>query len=204
MAAKRGANIAILDDGLQNYNFKKDFSILVIDSVIGFGNGWLIPSGPLREPVKSGLGKSDVILTLGSENEQLKFIQSFPIIEQKNHFQGSIKSSHGIKTWKGIKVFAFSGIARPEKFFNTLSTSGALLAKTMTFPNHLHFNADRIKNFISQAVLEEAIVITTEKDFVKLPIALQKHVIVFKITLEILNQSLLLNLIQKSLDNKTS
>jgi tetraacyldisaccharide-1-P 4'-kinase len=47
-------------------------------------------------------------------------------------------------------------------------------------------------------------VITTEKDFVKLPIALQKHVIVFKITLEILNQSLLLNLIQKSLDNKTS
>ena len=68
-AQKAGADVIVLDDGLQNPAVKKDLTILVVDAEIGFGNGLVVPSGPLRESIVDAVGKSDLLLTIGPSSD---------------------------------------------------------------------------------------------------------------------------------------
>ena len=204
LAAKHGAEVAILDDGFQNNSFRKDFSILVIDCVIGFGNGWLIPSGPLRESPHSALNRADAIITLGTKLERNKFLKTFPICLEKIHFQGSVEAIKNDRRWNKVKVYAFTGIGRPKKFFGKLAEEGAVLVKTKSFSNHSHFNSNIIEAFVSEAKKSNAIVITTEKDYVKLPKKLKAKIYVYRINIKIEKQAELLKLIKESINQASN
>ena len=117
-----------MDDGFQNFQLAKDLSFVVVDSETGFGNGRLIPAGPLREPVDQGLARADAVVLLG---EGALPLPSFggPVIRAALHPTAPDR-------FAGRSVFAMAGIGRPEKFFHTLQAMGAHVVGTRAFPDH--------------------------------------------------------------------
>ena len=160
LADSRGADIIVMDDGLQNFQLAKDVSLVVIDAECGFGNGRLIPAGPLREPIAQGLARADGIVLVGN-GENFLPTSSVPVMrahlvpEQPEALQGR-------------RVFAFAGIGRPEKFFETLRTLGAEIADTRAFPDHHRFTPSDLASLRKDAEDDGAALVTTEKDFVRL------------------------------------
>ena len=191
-AITSGANVIILDDGFQNYHVKKDFSILVIEASVGFGNGYLIPAGPLRETISSGLKKTDLIIIIGEHFDQTAFERdtflrkNIPIVEAK------IVAKINKVTLNQKTVIGFAGIAHPEKFRNTLETLGANVINFKAFTNHKPFKLAHLKELITEAKKKHALLVTTEKDLVRIPEKLQPHFKALKVEVEIKNQNLLL------------
>ena len=124
-AFKDGFDLVLLDDGYQNSNIFKDLSLVVVDSEILFGNEFIFPLGPLREPIKSGLSRADAIVLVGNNYkingnriENLRTKYKTPVLE------GCINKKKIPKQNKNKKVLAFCGIAFPDKFFKTLKDMG--------------------------------------------------------------------------------
>lgn len=160
LADANGADCIIMDDGFQNFSLAKDFSLLVIDAESGFGNGRLIPAGPLREPVRSGLARASAIILTGSGEPVLPPFNG-PILRARFN-------PENIETVRGCKVLAFAGIGRPEKFFSTLTAKGVELIGARRFPDHHMFATREIAELKRQAAESDARLVTTEKDFVRL------------------------------------
>ena len=116
LAKEQGANCIVMDDGFQNPTLQKDFSIVVINGEQGFGNKRVIPAGPLRESIKRGLSRTNLVITIGeiSESVKNKIPKHIPMIG------ASFKIKEDDLMLKGQKITAFAGIAYPEKFFNSL------------------------------------------------------------------------------------
>ena len=168
-AWENGADLVVLDDGLQNRSIAKDLSLVVVDSRIMFGNQRLIPSGPLREPIISGLSRYDAIILVEHDTNNLlkppdfKFPANIPII------RAEVKPSVSSAPWKGQKVFAFSGIAHPEKFLATLKNLGCKIVGSNFFSDHYPFKNNEIKKLKLKAESLNAKLVTTEKDYVRIP-----------------------------------
>lgn len=189
MAAKSRADFVIVDDGLQNNTFHKDISILVINEAIGVGNGFLLPAGPLREPLKRGVRRADVIFNITDSSMVIpKNIES-PITF-------SIKQLSLSKQPKNVNYIAFSGIAYPVKFFDTLLKNGFSLIDKLEYPDHHNYSQKEIEHLISKAWKIGARLITTEKDLVRIDTKYHKHIDCFKIKLEIKNKERLLKIIE--------
>ncbi|MDG2475342.1 MAG: tetraacyldisaccharide 4'-kinase [Paracoccaceae bacterium] len=186
------ADIIILDDGFQNNSIKKDFSILVIEASIGFGNGYLIPAGPLRENIKSGLNKANLIITLGEKSAQTDFANANRFIEKLPKIKGRLVPETTDYKLKDRSVIAFAGIAHPKKFKTTLETLGANIIIFKKFTNHKAFKINALENLIMIAEKKQAILVTTEKDFVRIPKHLQHNFQVIKVNLEIQTPNLLI------------
>ena len=154
-----GADVIVMDDGFQNFQLVKDVSLIVIDAKTGFGNGRLIPAGPLREPVEHGLARADAIVLTGEGG----FIPPFggPV------FRAVLRPSSPDR-FAGRSVFAFAGIGRPEKFFHTLQAMGARLVGTRAFPDHHRYTLLEIEAVKRIAASAGALLVTTEKDFVRI------------------------------------
>ena len=187
-----GADIVILDDGFQNNSIVKDLSILVIETSIGFGNGCIIPAGPLRESISAGLKKADIILTIGEKNDHRHFKTEFSYLNLPISIHGEFQPKESNIKLKGRTVVAFSGIGHPKKFQATLEKLGAKVVKFETFENHKPFKVKRLNKLISDAKNNKAILITTEKDYVKIPKNLQNNFCALAVDLDISNQKLLL------------
>ncbi len=159
--AEDGVDLIVMDDGHQNPGLKKDLSLVVVDSVAGFGNGYVIPKGPLREPVMAGLARADAVIILGEGNPPKVLKDSgLPVIFGK--IAPSIQPDDR-------PYVAFAGIGRPEKFFETLETMGLEVRDAVPFPDH-HTFSDSDLNYLKQLAQDRgATLITTEKDFVRLP-----------------------------------
>ena len=158
-AIAAGAELLILDDGHQNPHLAKDLSLLLIDAERGFGNGRVIPSGPLREPVMRGLARANAVLMIGDGG-------NFPDFEKtqlRAHRQLSNPDS-----LRNQRLFAFCGIGAPQQFFDMLRQAGADLAGARAFPDHHPFTDDEIKQILSSAMTADATPVTTEKDWVRL------------------------------------
>jgi tetraacyldisaccharide 4'-kinase len=159
LADDNGADYIIMDDGFQNFTLVKDFALLVIDAESGFGNGKLIPAGPLREPVRSGLKRASAIILTGT---------GAPAIPP---FNGPILRARflpeNLERLRG-KVLAFAGIGRPEKFFSMLTDNGVELIGARQFPDHHIFTGREVAELKRQAAASNALLVTTEKDFVRL------------------------------------
>lgn len=154
-----GVQCIIMDDGYQNFSLRKDLSFLVVDGQTGFGNGRVVPAGPLREPVRQGLKRAGAVVIMGDGDPPLTGYRG-PVLRAR--LLPLERFDHG-------RVVAFAGIGRPEKFFTTLAQAGATLVETHRFSDHHIYSAMEIARLRNRAAEAGATLATTEKDFVRLP-----------------------------------
>ncbi|MDR2412805.1 MAG: tetraacyldisaccharide 4'-kinase [Rickettsiales bacterium] len=167
MVEKAGFSYVIMDDGFQNPTIRKDVSILVFDGGIGVGNGFLLPAGPLREPVKSGMNRADAILII---NSKIKKAASHYKICRSQYKIVPVYHASTKPVYTGIKgdVFAFAGIGYNRKFFDMVENmAGITVIGKKGFPDHYQYSQSDLRRIIGES--KEAEILTTEKDWVRLP-----------------------------------
>jgi len=174
----------ILDDGFQNPGITKDGAILMVDAGAGFGNGRVIPAGPLREPVAEGLARADLVVLVGDPEDRQKVRTTWPDLAGIETVGAEMKPRQTGMVLEGDPVYAFAGIGRPEKFFDTLRGMGARLVGTRSFPDHHPYNPAIIRRLIREALAANAMLVTTEKDAVRLPRAFRQDVMTVQVFLD--------------------
>lgn len=172
-----GAQVILLDDGFQNPALIKDLSIVVIDAGAGFGNGRVIPAGPLREPVAVALRRADVTLKIGTGD--------VPLPDSPPQVTGHLEPLATGMDWTGLPVFAFAGIGRPEKFFQTLRDLGVDLRGTEALADHQPLTPALLRRLGERAAKLSAQPVTTEKDAVRLPPELRGQVMTLPVRLRL-------------------
>ncbi|MFC3123838.1 tetraacyldisaccharide 4'-kinase [Pseudoroseomonas globiformis] len=179
-AVEGGAQAIVMDDGLQNPGLEKDLSLLVVDGNYGFGNGHIIPAGPLREPVASAAARCRVAVLIGEDEAgAMKLLPpSLPVLRAR------LVPGPEAALLQNQPVFAFCGIANPRKFFATLQQCGAVLAGRVAYADHYPFDEGDMEDLLAQADALRAIPVTTKKDFVRIPQAFRSRVTVLGVTLE--------------------
>jgi subfamily B ATP-binding cassette protein MsbA len=152
---KYDCNIVISDDGLQHYALARDIEIVVADGTRGFGNGMMLPAGPMREP-KSRLKEVDYIVTNGA-----RLPDSYPMsVKGGDLISLHNLSGESLQKWKGRTVHAVAAIGNPERFFNSLRDAGIQVIEHR-FEDHYSFSK---KDIVFQ---DDLPVVMTEKDAVK-------------------------------------
>jgi tetraacyldisaccharide 4'-kinase len=153
----------LLDDGFQNPSIAKDLSLLVIDAEYGFGNGKVIPAGPLREPVAGGLCRADAVVLVGDGNPP-------PEVRARGHrvIRARLEPADAAG-FNGTRVVAFAGIGRPAKFFASLRDCGAELLSAHPFPDHHRYAEGELFRLRQEAEAAGARLVTTAKDWARLP-----------------------------------
>ena len=167
LAVAAGAQVIVMDDGLQNPTLARSFSFLAIDGATGFGNGHVLPAGPLREPVAAALARTQVAIMIGDDatGARAKLPSTLPIL------RASLAPAEALSRFAGTRLFAFAGIARPSKFFAMLEQAGLDVLKTVSFPDHHPYSAGDLAALRQQARDLGAIAVTTPKDHVRIPAA---------------------------------
>lgn len=163
-ALAEGATAIVMDDGLQNPALQKDLSLLVIDGGYGFGNGLLLPAGPLREPVEVAAQRCHAAVLIGEDETGAlaRLPASMPVL--RAHLVPDCAEPLGRRP-----VIAFAGIGRPEKFFRSVLSLGAELVAQHAYPDHHVYEARDASALLAEAAYKGAKLVTTAKDFVKLP-----------------------------------
>lgn len=177
-AEAAGADVILLDDGFQNPAVAKDLSIVVIDARRGFGNGHVIPAGPLREPIETGLARADMILTIGDQT-------AFTYPSSKPRLKGSLKPLQTGMAWQGMRVLAFAGIGDPSKFFATLRSLGAEVIHGEPLEDHQPLTEALMTRLELEGKTRVAQLVTTEKDAVRLPEKFRAKVLTLPVRLEV-------------------
>jgi tetraacyldisaccharide 4'-kinase len=166
-AVAAGARMVLLDDGLQNPTIAKTLSLVVVDAACGFGNGRVIPAGPLREGLARGLARADALVLLGTEAatscaDRITAGGRLPMLR-------AVLAPVAGERLAGSRLLAFAGIGRPEKFFATLRALGAVLVGPRAFPDHHPFRTGDVEQLLRDAERAQARLITTAKDIVRVP-----------------------------------
>ena len=183
-AAAQGAGLIVMDDGFQNPGIAKDLSLLVVDGGYGFGNERVMPAGPLREPVDGGLARADAVVLIGpDETGALRRIgaaqeRAIPVL------RAHVTPGPEARAIANKPVVAFAGIARPDKFFDTLGTLGCRIVGAHPFPDHYPYKPEDIERLTREAEAADALAVTTAKDWVRLPAGTRHGVRVLTIAIE--------------------
>ena len=188
------ADIAILDDGFQDFSIKKDLSIVCFNEKQWIGNGLVIPSGPLREDL-SALNRANWVVINGKkntniENEILKKDKTIKIFYTKYKAQN-------INEFKNEKVVCFAGIANPDSFFNLLKDNNINILEKISFPDHYNYSDNELENLVNKAKENNATLLTTEKDFFRIEENHRKNIKHLKIKVEIENKKQFIEEINK-------
>jgi tetraacyldisaccharide 4'-kinase len=178
-----GAAVVVMDDGMQNPDLAKDLTIVVIDAETGFGNGRVMPAGPLREPVAAGLARADLLLALGPPEARARFRAAWPELRPPVLGAALEPLATGMD-WRGLRAFAFAGIGRPEKFFATLRALGAEVVAARGFADHAPYDRRLLARLQADAKVRGAQLVTTEKDAARLPASFRMRVLVVPVRLE--------------------
>ncbi len=176
MAQDMGS-VIILDDAHQNPSVRKDISIVVVDAYRGFGNGLCLPAGPLREPVRAGLARADLVVSIGRPSAQNSFAAHWPQATTLPHLQAALSPLPTGMPWAGLPVVAFAGIGHPDKFFQTLRDMGADLRGATALGDHQPFTPALLQRLKAEAASKHAQLVTTEKDAVRLPASFRSSVL---------------------------
>ncbi len=149
---RHDCDVIVCDDGLQHLALARDFEIVLHDERLGQGNGWCLPAGPLREPVRR-LAETDMVIPRG--NAERGFTARIGALRR---LDGTAVS---IGDLAGARILAMTAIARPERFFDSLAALG-LQFERLALPDHHEFRQRDITTSSYDAIL------VTEKDAVKL------------------------------------
>lgn len=181
-AIDTGANVVVMDDGFQNPSMYKDFALLVIDGAVGFGNGRIFPAGPLRERPEFGLSRADAVVIVGEDKAgtaaYIASRSSVPV------YKAVLKPRADNPDLAGKTVFAFAGIGRPEKFRQSLLDAGAVIEGWGSYPDHFNYVEEDLRELIAAAEAKDAVIVTTAKDYVRLPERLRSKITVFAVDIE--------------------
>ncbi len=181
-AVDEGAEVLILDDGLQNPALAKDLVFAVVDGETGFGNGLCLPAGPLRAPLAVQMRHVGALVAVGGEDAaRAEIARAAP--GRPTFAAGLEPDAFAAAGLIGREVVAFAGIARPEKFYATLRRVGARLVATRDFPDHHRFTARELDALREEASRRLALLVTTEKDQVRLGAKAAQGVATLPVTL---------------------
>ena len=198
-AIKDGIEIAIFDDGLQDRSLKYDLSFVCFNNENWIGNGKLIPSGPLRENLKSIL-KYDAIFLNGNEEDNLDIKKSIKKISNNiKIFDTRYKPTNVDKFDPNDNYLIFSGIGNPNTFRMTLLKNKIKIIKEIIFPDHYQYKKMDIEKIKHIALNLNLKIITTEKDFVKIPKKYSDDINFLEIDLIIKKQDELISFIKSQL-----
>jgi tetraacyldisaccharide 4'-kinase len=172
-AVAAGAEVLLMDDGLQNPSLEKTISLLVVDGAAGFGNGRVLPAGPLREPVAAAASRCRAVVLIGPDisGAAAALPSKLPVLHAE------LVQDAGIAELCGRRVLAFAGIGFPEKFFTGLERAGVTVAGRVAFADHHAFTVSELNGLVRKSVEMDAALVTTPKDAVRLPAGANVHVV---------------------------
>lgn len=182
-AEEKAYEIVIFDDGMHDNRIKKDVCFMVIDGKYGFGNGLVFPAGPLRDRLDIAAKNATHCLMIGRDEKNIisklkRRKIELPLI---NSAIATVKPPD-----KKQSYIAFAGLGRPEKFFDMLKVNlGLNVLESLDFPDHHQYDNEDLNFIKTIAENKNAKILTTEKDYVKLPEKFQKEVECVKIELKI-------------------
>jgi tetraacyldisaccharide 4'-kinase len=182
LATSNGYDLIIMDDGFQNFGLKKDFSLLVVDGQFGFGNNKCFPAGPLREPVQLALSRAQAALVIGRTDGH-----DLSALKDTRQYEATLKLNTKPLSDEAIenkKIVAFAGIARPEKFFDTLEHNGFEIHAQYGFADHHIYTHGQLSAMYQRAQKANAVLITTEKDWIRLSKSWKDKIDYVKISIE--------------------
>ena len=186
-------DVAILDDGFQDFSIKKDFSIICFNSKQLIGNGFIIPSGPLRENFKS-IKRADCIFINGNKN--IQFEKKIKRINSSIKIFYSKYKIKNLENFKNKEVVAFAGIGNPSNFFDLLRENNIDVKREYSFPDHHNYSQKDFDIIIKKDIKK---IVTTEKDYSRMNDKLRLNCESLEINLEIENKDELINLIKSKI-----
>jgi tetraacyldisaccharide 4'-kinase len=177
-AVAAGADVIVMDDGFQNPGLAKDLSLVVVDGETGFGNGRVMPAGPLREPVADGFERAQGVVIVGADRAGISALvaaeaPSAPVL--------ACRLVPATTVLSGTRVYGFAGIGRPDKFRTTLKDMNCDVAGFRAFPDHHPYTATEVAALLHEADALGARAVTTAKDHVRLPADAQARVEVVEV-----------------------
>ncbi|MEE9315270.1 MAG: tetraacyldisaccharide 4'-kinase [Rhizobiaceae bacterium] len=163
---EQGIDIILMDDGFQNPSLHKDYSLAVVDASRGIGNGFCMPAGPMRAPLRPQLALASAILLIGKSEAGTRVVRKAakmakPILEAEI-------IARRADDWTGQRVLAYAGIADPSKFYASLEAVGAEVVERRNFHDHHPYSAEECHDLLTRAKSEKLTLVTTEKDSVRL------------------------------------
>ena len=193
-AIQHNVNVAILDDGFQDFSIKKNLSIICFNEKQWIGNGLTIPSGPLRSNL-SALKKADCAIINGKKNKNIenKILNEN---EKIKIFYSNYKPQN-ISEFKNKKVIAFAGIGNPENFFDLLIENKLNILETIKFPDHHKYSEKELENLLNKIKDDNSILLTTEKDYFRISETNKKKIKHLKINVEIENKNQFIEEVKK-------
>lgn len=177
-AAGAGASHIVMDDGYQNPSLHKDVNLLVVDGEIGIGNGQVFPAGPLRETAEAAIARADAVAVLGGRWADALPAEAGPLV-----LRADIVPTRPEALAPGTACIAFAGIARPSKLFATLDALDLAVLHKASYPDHYGYTDRDIAGLRSVARDVGAVLVTTEKDWVRLPPAVRQDIFAVPISL---------------------
>ena len=174
-----GVDVIVMDDGLQNPSLAPTLCLLVVDGGAGIGNGRLMPAGPLREPWRDALEKSDAVILIGEDRTGI----AARIGDGRPVLRAVLEPAPAALALRARRVLGFAGIGRPEKFRETLTGLGAEIVGFRAFDDHHPYRPLEVMELVERAVAENAIAVTTAKDAVRLPAEARAMVTVVDVSL---------------------
>ena len=190
-------DIILLDDAYQHRRLQRDFDVVLVDASVGFGRGLLVPAGFLREPINS-LKRADLIwfTRIDQSNNFNKLVQkvrcysSSPMIASEHRaieiIQASTGNRYELSYVNQERVLLFSGIANPGSFEKTVISLGGKVVHHQVFPDHYQYLPTDIAKIIDKGENVNAkIILTTEKDFVRIENLIHDVTNIYYLTIEI-------------------
>jgi len=193
-ALQNKANVAILDDGFQDFSINKNLSIVCFNKKQWVGNGLTIPSGPLREGL-SALKRANCVVINGEKNRDIEN-KIFSKNKEIKIFYTKYRAKN-ISEFKNKKVIAFAGIGNPENFFNLLKDNKIDIVEEIKFPDHHKYSEETLESLINKTKKNNTILLTTEKDYFRIDENYKQNINFLKIEVEIENRNQFIEEIKK-------
>ena len=193
-AIKNTVNVVILDDGFQDFSINKDLSILCFNEKQWIGNGFVIPAGPLRERL-TAIKRAQCVIINGEKNIQIE--KKILSINEKIKIFYSKYIPLNIDLFRNKNVIAFAGIGNPNNFFDLLESNKIEILKKISFPDHYNYSDTELEKLTIDAKEKNAILLTTEKDYLRINKNYKKNINYLKIKTDINNKNQLIEEIKK-------